>query len=107
VIFARQGPGGGRKILRGRSARTAAAIEIIVVCNVDFRRKNFACARHCAHGKTGAILAQLQLILSQMPDDDLKPLGKHGGAREGAGRPKKGESRERNNQVKVTKNTML
>ena len=33
-----------------------------------------------------------------MPDDDLKPLGKHGGARAGAGRPKKGESRERKNQ---------
>lgn len=29
-----------------------------------------------------------------MLDDDLKPLGKHGGVRPGAGRPKKGEIRE-------------
>src|SRR5262245_41534564 len=28
-----------------------------------------------------------------MPDDDLRPLGKHGGARKGAGRPKKGEQK--------------
>ena len=33
-----------------------------------------------------------------MPDNLDQPLGKHGGAREGAGRPKKGESRERKNQ---------
>jgi hypothetical protein len=33
-----------------------------------------------------------------MTDDALKPLGKHGGVRPGAGRPKKGESREPKNQ---------
>jgi len=34
-----------------------------------------------------------------MPDDlDQPKLGKHGGPRAGAGRPKKGESRERKNQ---------
>src|SRR5262249_21679873 len=33
-----------------------------------------------------------------MPDNLDQPLGKHGGARKGAGRPKKGESRERKNQ---------
>ena len=40
-------------------------------------------------------LRALQLILSQMSDDLDRPLGKHGGLRPGAGRPKKGEIRER------------
>ena len=53
----------------------------------------------CAHGKTGAIFAQLQFILALMPDVLGQPkLGKHGGVRPGAGRPKKGEIRERKNQ---------
>src|SRR5262249_24441281 len=48
-----------------------------------------------APGKNAAILAQPQFISTQMPDDFDPPLGKHGGVRPGAGRPRKGEIRER------------
>src|SRR5262249_7322063 len=92
------GAGGGREISRGALARSAAAGEISMCCDVDFCRKKFFECRAIVPMAKRAILAQLQLILSQMPDNDLRPLGKHGGARAGAGRPKKGESRERNNQ---------
>jgi hypothetical protein len=37
-----------------------------------------------------------------MPDDLDQPLGKHGGVRPGAGRPKKGETRERKIQGDAT-----
>jgi hypothetical protein len=37
-------------------------------------------------------------ISTPMPDNLDQPLGKHGGVRRGAGRPRKGESRERKNQ---------
>jgi hypothetical protein len=41
-----------------------------------------------------------------MPYDDLKPLGQHGGRRPGAGRPKKGEIRERKIQADAPKNAV-
>jgi hypothetical protein len=48
------GAGGHFKILERPLARSAAAEEIIVVCNFDFAKKNFSVCRHCIHDKTGA-----------------------------------------------------
>jgi hypothetical protein len=46
-------------------------------------QKNFSAARaHCADEKTRAILTQLRLILTPMPDELAQPtLGPHGGKR--------------------------
>ena len=91
-------PGGIGIFLRVGLSRTAAALEFWQTSRQNFFLRGIKFRAHCADQKIGAIFAQLQFISTQMPDDFDQPLGKHGGARAGAGRPKKGESRERKNQ---------
>jgi len=90
-----QSGGGGRvKKLRNGQPRSAAQIgkrlTSCAICRDNCPAKKCAIVR----GKIRANLAQLQLNSMLMVDDPAPPLGKHGGARVGAGRPKRGEKRE-------------
>jgi hypothetical protein len=91
--------GGGENFREGASGPSARAVEIIVVCNFDLQRKEFFVCRPLCQWKNRRYLRATPTNPTPMPDDlDQPKLGKHGGPRAGAGRPKRGESRERKNQ---------
>ena len=64
--------------------------------NLIFWRKEFLKPGRCAVREPSVNPAQPHRISTPMPDDLAQPpLGKHGGKRPGAGRPRKGEKREK------------
>jgi len=96
--------GGGRSKKTGPQPVAAPAdLEKYIPRHFDFGRKEFLKPGRCAIPEPGVNPAHPQLSGESMPDDLAQPpLGKHGGKRPGAGRPRKGETREKNQPHRVS-----